>query len=135
MKSLSFHIESGSSVMMLPAHYVDADYTYVAARVYAERAPSVEDAEFDIYSDGVTIFNNRTPIPVPAPGREAILTSRTTISLRKGDNGADYTDDFSSSILESGKWLTCKLVKGGGGKNFTVQLDLVRASEPGEDED
>ena len=133
-QSISFHIESGSQVMMLPAHYIEADYAVVAARIYAERAPSVEDAEFDIYADGVSIFTNRTPTPTPAPGTEAVLTLTTTISLTKDNNDESFTGDFSASMLEAGTWLTCKLIKGGGGKNFTVQLDLVRISDPEEDE-
>ena len=133
-RSISFHIESGSNVIMLPAHYIEAEYALVAGRIYAELAPSVEDAEFDIYADGVSIFNNRTPTPTPAPGREAILTTTTTISLDKGENGAEFTADFLNEALDGGTWLTCKLVKGGGGKNFTVQLDLIRVTELGDNE-
>jgi hypothetical protein len=132
-RSISFHIESGSQAM-LPAHYLEADYALAAARIYAEIPPSVEDAEFDIYADGVSIFNNRTPTPTPAPGREAILTTTTTIALTKGNNSAEFTADFLNENLDEGTWLTAKLIKGGGGRNFTVQLDLIRISEPDQDE-
>jgi len=133
-RSISFSIESGSQVTMLPAHYIEADYTLVAARIHAEKAPTVEDAEFDIYADGVSIFANQTPTPTPAPGREAILTTTTAITLQKNGTDESYTADFLEDNLDAGTWLTCKLLKGGGGRNFTVQLDLIRITELDEDE-
>ena len=133
-RSISFHVESGSQVTMLPAHYIEADYTLVAARIHTEKAPSVEDAEFDIYADGVSIFSNRTPTPTPAPGTEAVLTSTTSIALTKDNTDEVFTADFNQDNLDAGTWLTCKLLKGGGGRNFTVQLDLIRISETDEDE-
>src|SRR3990167_11317979 len=101
-RTISFHVEAGSQVMMLPAHYIEADYVLMSARIYAEKAPSVEDAEFDIYADGVSIFSNRTPTPVLFPGREAVLTSTTTISLMKDSNDETFNEDFNVEDINSG---------------------------------
>ena len=133
-RTLSFHIEAGTQVMA-PAHYLEADYVLVSARIYAEKAPSVEDAEFDIYADGVSIFENQTPTPTPMPGTEAVLTKTTAIVLTKGNNSAEFTADFLNEELEEGTWLTGKLIKSGGGNNFTVQLDIIRVTELGENEE
>jgi len=119
--------------MQPSAYYVDADCTPIAVRVYAQVAPDVEDAEFNIYDDGVTIFSDRASHTYyPRGGVQTYASPVTNIGLTKGENDEVLADDFKDNTIDSGSWLSCNLIKDGGGTNFTVQLDLEVVSEDGE---
>ena len=116
-------------------YYIEADYEPVAVRLYAEVAPDVEDAEFNIYDDGVTILQNRASDTYYVTGGvQTKATSVTNVVLTKGGNDEVFAGDFKDTVIEGGSWVSCNLIKDGGGKNFTVQLDLVRLSEEDENE-
>ena len=118
-------------------YYIEADYEPVAVRIYAEVAPDVEDAEFNIYDDGTTIFGDRSSSTYyPMGGIEIQATPVTTILLMKGENNEVIAEDFKAGLLiEEGSWISCNLIKDGGGKNFTVHLELSKVSEDDEGED
>ncbi len=134
---LAFHYHEpvGNQVRMAPsAYYIEADYEKVAVRVYAEVVP-VSDAEFDIFDDGVSIFNNRAAVHTSITGIVTRETAKTTVVLTKGQNSEEIADDFNNSIIEKGSWVSCDAIHGGGGRNFTVQLELSQVSEDEEPED
>ena len=116
-------------------YYIEADYEPVAVRLYAEVAPDVEDAEFNIYNNGETIFQNRASDTYYVTGGvQTKATPVTNVILTKGENDEVFAGDFKDTVIEGGSWVSCNLIKDGGGKNFTVQLDLVRLSEEDENE-
>jgi len=133
---LTFHYKGalGHETRIGPTYYIEADYSKVAVRVYAEEAPSV-DTGIDIYDDGVSIFadtasgtwDNATGM---APG-----TPVTRIILGAGQNSDVYAADFNKNIIEQGSWVYCNLVGAGGGKNFSVHLELEGVSEDSEIEE
>jgi len=131
---LTFHDSTQQHAGRLgAAYYTDKDYEKVAVRLHAEKAPHVADASFDIFVDGVSIFSNRA-----ASYRQTgatvgpLVTSdaeETTILLLKGSSSDDIAENFNTDGIEQGSWLTCELVNSGGGKNFTVQLELEEVSD------
>ena len=135
---LIFHIHetSGNEVRMAPsAYYVDAEYDKVAVRVYAEKAPT-RDAKFDIFDDGVSIFNNQTDRSWDkTTGVETTKADATEVLLPYGENSEEIAEDFNDNTIEKGSWVYCNLVDAGGGGNFTVQLELHQVSEDEEGED
>lgn len=113
---LTWHREgvSADNVRIGPTYYLEAEYEPVAVRIHAENAPSDDAAVFDIKADGVSIFNS-------------------TIALAKGQTTDEAADDFKAGlILSVGSWLHCQLLSTSGGRNFTIQLELERVSEPEE---
>ena len=124
---LVFHIHetSGNRVRMAPsAYYIEADYELVAARIYTETAPKSE-AKFDIYDDGVSIFSNRVNRAWNiTTGVEITGVADTTISLAPGQGSEELAENFNTETIDKGSWVYCDMVDGGGGKNFTVQLEL-----------
>lgn len=125
-----FHGQSGNETRMLPAYYMEADYTPVAVRINAEDAP-LADAQIDIFDDGVSIFNNRTPLDYHYSTQKAQTKAAVTAAfLSGGVNSDENAEDFRASIIEKGSWVHCNLVTGGGGKNFSVQFELFSAEEP-----
>jgi len=109
------------------ARYIDVDYTPVAVRVYAEQAPDVEDARFDIYVGGVSIFPDRARDTLYPAGGVAVKATevKTYMMLTKDTNSEDIMDDFSGEPMEKDNWITCNLLRDGGGRNFTIQLELA----------
>ncbi len=124
-KFLTFHIHerAGNRTRMSPsAYYIDADYDKVAVRIYAEKAP-VNDAEFDIYDDGVSIFSNRTPVVYNlTSGVDETGVSVTYMVLPAGETTDEMADDFTEDAIAEGSWVYCDIISGGDGRNLTVQL-------------
>lgn len=135
-KTLVFHYHDGvgNEARMAPsAYYMDADYEPVAVRIYAEDAP-LWDAEIDIFDDGVTIFKDRAAITYKNSSRTD-YTSGTPVTesiLGEDQNSEEFAEDFKDTPIAQGSWVYCNLVDAGGGKNFTVQLELKEISEEGE---
>ncbi|KKL95081.1 hypothetical protein LCGC14_1858220, partial [marine sediment metagenome] len=50
-------------------------------------------------------------------------------------NSDTLAEDFNNIPIEKGSWVHCNMVSAGGGKNFTVQLELHQVSEDEEGED
>ena len=127
-----YHGSVGSEVLMAPAYYIEAEYEKVAARIYAGTAPR-QEAEIDILDDGVSIFADQGNQTVhPTTGVISILGAGTSATLAAGENSEEAAEDFAEGNIEQGSWITCKLVDAGGGKNFTVQLELSQVSEDDE---
>jgi len=136
-RTLAFHHhgESGNEIRMLPAYYIEADYAKVAVRVNAEYAPT-SDAKIDIFDDGVSIFNNNAlTLTNVTTGKTTVGTVATTVSLIAGENSEVHAEDFNDTVIDKGSWVHCNLVNGGGGKNFTVLLELENLSEEDEPEE
>lgn len=129
---LTFHLHdtAGNTTRMAPsAYYLDGAYEPVAVRIYAEQAPTSE-ATFDIFADGVSIFSNKvTRSWHLSTGVELTGTADTTIGLAPGQQSEELAENFHSNPIDEGSWVYCNLVKGGGGKNFTVQLELTPLPE------
>ena len=136
---LTFHGKESlaGSPRLGATYYIEADYTPIAVRIYAKDAPTA-DAKIDIYDDGVSIFDNRTPRKLDqATGIVTIGTAVTSAILPKDQNSEEYAEDFDDEtmdIIEQGSWVYCNLVDTGNGNNFTVHLELERASEDSEPE-
>ena len=131
-----FHGTTGNEARMSPsAYYVESNYTPVAVRIYAETAPT-RDAKFDIFDDGVSIFNNRTPYQQNLT-TGVVLTGApvTACVLPIGQNTEESAEDFSASLIEVGSWVYCNILDSGGGKNFTVQLELYSQAEEQDEEE
>ena len=129
-----YHDGAGTNRFSPSAFYIDADYEKVAVRIYAEGAPN-NDATMDIFDDGVSIFNNKNSVMFnPQTSVETTKASDTTISLPRGVNSDDASEDFNDNVIENGSWVYCDMVNNGGGRNFTVQLELRQVSE-GDEED
>ena len=120
-----------------PRYYIDGDYTPIAVRIDAERAPSDADLEVDILVDNSTIFDDREPVSILTYGNSASFhhVSKTTAILPKGDNVEVDAEDFkNAAIIEEGSWVHCILKASGGAKNITVQFDIEALSEGNESE-
>ena len=124
---------------MGPAYFIEADYTPTTVRIHAEKAPTNGAAEFDIFDDGVSIFDNRANIIRALPSEKGPTTSQetlTTVVLSEGDSVEETAEDFANElVIEHDSWVTCELSQSGNGKNYTVILELQRVSEDGEEED
>lgn len=135
---LTWHHEGtiGNETRIGPTYYMERNYTPVAVRIYAATAPT-SDAEVDIYDDGTSIFNNRTPLAINrTTGVNETGASATAAVLGAGVNAEENAEDFvDSPIIEEGSWVHCNLKKAGGGKNFTVHLELFSPDEPLEEEE
>jgi hypothetical protein len=130
-----FHLHgvSGKSAKMLPAYYVESDCEPIGARIYAGTAPS-DDASFDIYNNGVSIFKDRGQESVDkTTGVISTIGSGTSIILSAGENSDEYAEDFNEDVIEGGSWLTCICNKASGGRDITVQIELRQLSEDEED--
>ena len=129
-KILTFHdSEKQSAGRLGAAYYLETDYAPVALRIHAEQTPHTGDAEFEILRDGVTIMNNRERLRRNISGVITSNAIKTTVVLSKSESDAEFADDFIGETLEADGWITCKLVTNGGGKNFSVQLELSDESE------
>jgi len=129
---LIFHLHdtSGNEARMAPsAYFMDAEYDKVSVRIYAATAP-VRDAKINIYDDGVSIFSNRTNRAYsPTSGADITGDDIYEAVLSAGQNSEDIAEDFNSNLIEEGSWVYCNLVDAGGGRDFTVQLELHQVSE------
>ncbi len=132
---LNFHFhDTASKGVMLPAFYMDGDYSKVAVRIYADTVP-VRDAKFDIFDDGVSIFQNRTIKKYNiSSGVDETGADSTSIYLPAGAKSDELADVFNSEVIQEGSWLTGEVVDAGSGKNFTVQLELSQVSEDDEED-
>ena len=121
----------GNKYHIGPTYYMDADYIPTAVRIIAEEAPDVEDAEFDIYDDGVTIFADRAPKYLHTrTGKVESDGAKTTVLLHVDESEEVDADDFAEdTVIEEGSWVTCNCVKDGGGRNFTVHLELEKLDD------
>ena len=134
---LTFHHQEpiGNETRIGPTYYIEADYTPVAVRIHAETAPT-RDAKVDIFDDGVSIFQNRTPTVINrTTGRDETDAAVTEAVLATGENLEESAEDFSTSLIEEGSLVHCNLVDAGGGRNFTVQLELYSSDEVKEESD
>jgi len=126
-----------SQYTILPRYYMEADYAPIAVRTYVQVPPSSEDAEFDIYVDGVSIFANRASNTVYEQG--GVQTYATAITKQIIDDGeseqVDAEDFRNELVIEQGSWVSCRLIKDGGGQNFSIHLELSELDEEGESED
>jgi len=131
MKELVWHLSEGNqSSRFGPAYYLGVGCNPVAVRIQAETAPTIGDVGFDIFEDGVSIFNTRgATLRNETTGAVTSVISDTSVYLSKNETTAEHAEDFKDNILAAGAWITCKHVSGGDGKNFTVQLDLLEVSE------
>lgn len=125
---------AGSETRMGPTYYIEADYAPVAVRIHAEKAP-IRDAKIDIFDDGVSIFNDRASKTFSAATGYSSNTPETEAVLGEGLNEEEYAEDFNGNPIEQGSWVHCTLVDAGGGKNFTVHLELEKVSEDDEPEE
>lgn len=127
---------TGNLLSIGATYYMEADYEPVAVRIYAEEAPSCGDAEFNIYDDGVSIFDNKASTTYDSVGTETYPAPDTNIFLCEGENEEVEAENFETGLLiEKGSWVSCNLIADGGGKNFSVHLELRQISEDDESED
>ncbi len=123
----------GNPTTMLPAYYIEVDYEPVAVRIYAESAPGIEEAVFEIYDDGVSIMSDIAFRYLTYISNTATYRGTYTTKLPKGANSDEMAEDFNATPIKVGSWVTCAIKADGGARNITVQLDLNRVSEPSED--
>jgi hypothetical protein len=124
----------GNPTTMLPAYYIESEYEPIAVRIYAETAP-IMDATFEIYDDGVSIMNDNAYKYSTYIANSPAYQGTYYFILPKGANSDEMAEDFNANNLDIGSWVTCSILNDGGAKNITVQLDLNRISESGEESD
>jgi hypothetical protein len=118
-----------------PAYYVENDMDLSNVRIHALKAPTLGDCKIDIFADGVSIFNNNTPVTRrDGTSRSVAGTPDTTVKLPQHQTSEALAEDFSRTGIDAGTWVTCELVLPNGARNITVQLELNRLAEEGETE-
>lgn len=123
-------LSDGGNNYNLGSFYIGEDSIPAAARIHAEISPDVEDAEFDIKCNGVSIFPARNRnIYYPNGGVQTKRDGETTVSLSKGSNSEDIIDAFAEDALVKDTWITCNLINDGGGRNFSIQLEIASVEE------
>lgn len=135
MRILTWFFEQYDPSKKAPAFYMEAEYHPVAVRIRAETQPTVADAEFNIYADGVSLFEDHDYSYGTYIANSAAYRGDTNIHLAANSSVDEMAEDFKEGTIESGTWLTCSILKDGGGRNFTVQLELEKVSESDEDSD
>ena len=127
----------GNQFSIGPTFYMEADYTPIAVRIKAENSPVTEDAKFDIFDDGVSIFSDHgATLRNRTSGVVIEKFVDTTIGLAVGDTEEVDAESFSQDlVIEQGSWISCNCIADGNGKNFTVHLELWKDSEEDESED
>ncbi len=125
----------GNPTTILPAYYMESEYTPTAVRIYAETAPTVDDAEFEILDDGVSIMNDHQYSYSTYAANTAVYTGVYTIHLPINSTVDEMAEDFREEVIAAGSWVTCQIRQDGGGKNFTIQMELDKVSESDEDTD
>ncbi len=135
MRILTWEVKGVASQDYLgPRYYMDADYKPLAIRIHAGKAPTDDDAEFDILVDNSTILEDRTVDPGRRTDRAYTYTATTTVVLSKGDNYEIDAEDFSpDAVIEQGSWVWCKPIKDGAGRDFSIHLVLEELSESDEE--
>lgn len=127
----------GNILTVLPRYYMEADYAPIAVRTWVEVPPHNDDAEFDIYVDDVSIFADRSSNTMYQHG--GVQTYATAVTKQVIDDGeseqVDAEDFKNELVIEQGSWVTCRLIKDGGGKNFSIHLELRELDEEEESED
>jgi len=126
MRILTFHTKDavGNNARIGPTYYIEGDYSPLAVRVHAENAP-VSDAKIDIFDDGVSIFSNRTSTAHhQTTGADITGDAVTAAVLAEGENSDEIAEDFNDNPIKEGSWVYCEVVDSGGGKNFTVHLEM-----------
>ena len=124
-KFLTFHLHgtTGNESVMLPAYYVDGEYEKVGVRIHAEIAPTRE-AKFDIYADGVSIFESRGVVEADSFDILQTVNDLTYCALTADNTTEELAGNFTADTLNEGEWITCYCSDAGGGKDFTIQLEL-----------
>jgi len=126
MEKLIFHQHghAASNTRLSPsAYYIEEDITPKVVRIYAGTAPSA-DATFDIYDDGVSIFDNPASQTLHrTTGEITIIEAGTSVTLGVGQNFEDAIERFNDTIIEKGSWISCDVIGTGNGKDFTVILE------------
>ena len=114
----------GNEVRIGPTYYIEADSVPIATRIYAEFAPTC-DAQVDIFNDGVSIFENRTPTQInQTSGKNETGDAVTEAVLGLGHNSVEFSGNLEEDTIEEGSWVHCNLVDSGGGRNFTIHLEV-----------
>lgn len=117
-------------------YYAEADYTPVAVRISAGRAPVSDDALIDIFDDKTSIFADRASTTHNII--TGVYTRPTPITggvLPKGMEGEEHAEDFAldsddtALTIVKGSWVHCEMLHTGGGENFTVSLELHSGDE------
>ena len=131
---LTFHTQSlpggknGGSVM-LPAYYLEEEYSITALHIHADKAPG-RVAKFGVYQDGVSIVSNKTIRTWnQLTGVENTGADDKTVELSADTNSEEYIDDLNSETIGGGTWITCTCEDSGDGKDFTVVLDVSPVDE------
>ena len=112
-----------------PAYYISVPVSKFAVRIHAETAPMVDDATFEILDDGASIMSDRASTTVSDTVPDVAGTAITTAVLLKDATTAELAGHFNDTDIEPGSWITCELVNNGGGKNFTIQVELLEQSD------
>jgi len=124
---LVFHLHghAGNGTRLSPsAYYLEADYSKVAVRIYAETAPDT-DAKFDIFTDGVSIFTEDTGQTLnKTTGEISSWSLGSTVILPAGSNSEEDAENFNDNELTAGSWIYCEAADTGNGRDFTVILEL-----------
>ncbi len=131
---LTFHHQEpiGNETRIGPTYYIEADYIPTAVRIYAEFAP-VRDAKINIFDDGVTIFENRTPKVINnTSGKDETGVATVEAVLSSGCHSTEFSGNLKEDPIEEGSWVHCNLVDAGGSRNFTVHLEVKRLSSEDE---
>lgn len=121
--------------VLLPAYYLDGDYVPVAVRIHAGIPAVASDASFDIMVNGVSIFESRNESgDVTNINYQIQHVPDTTIILSAGDTNDEMADSFKNSlVLDSGGWVTCKVVNDSGARNVSINLELEKLTESDEE--
>lgn len=125
----SVHKCTGNPTVMLPSHYIEADFAPVAVRIYAVKAPDYDEAKFEIYDDGVSIMEDHAYNYNTYIANTATYSGTYEFFLGKNENAEEMAENFKEVPIETGSWLTCVLKQAGGGMDFTVILELDKLSE------
>ena len=120
--------------VMLPAYYLDNEYDPVAVRIYADSPPGGVDVTFDIFADGVSLFNDQDADTSDLTANyQHKHIANTKISLDAQDSVELMAENFTEGlVLEAESWITCKMYSDGGAKNITIILELDQVSESDE---
>ena len=120
----SAYKDHGNRRAMMPsAYYMDTDYVPIAVRLYAEFTPEIEDAEFNIYDDGVTLLTDRSTKKFNVTSGTFEADPETNVAISKGENTEVFTGDLKDTIIAESSWVSCNIIKDGGGRNFTSNLN------------
>ena len=133
---LTFHKTepAGNEIRMSPsAYFIERNYTPIAVRIYAEKAPLV-DAFVDIFVGGVSIFNDRTPTQYElSTGIDITGEALTAGCIGAGQTSENYAEDFALETIAKDSWVYAT-IQCGGGRNFSVQFEIYSEDEEAAEE-